>query len=166
MYVLHMGLFVFCLVGGWIVSIRRSDPIGDGASVTCLPRFWSNRHDAGSCLGDRPVRTRLVRHRFTSRRSPERIWQFGWCCRCADWVLRGISIVAGDRLLRRGHGGDSDRGAPLFAFLFLSRTSLVLVEWSCTPISLTGALFCGCRWLAQRPRVDAQALEASSAGCR
>jgi NADH-quinone oxidoreductase subunit M len=150
-YVLHMGLFIFCLVVGW-ACMDPANPVGSAtvASVllftavlvrsgtipvhTWVTDLFEHASFGTALLFATPITGAYLAVRLVLPVAP-------------DWVLHGISIVS---LVTACYAAcmaaiqtDVRR---FFAFLFVSHASLVLVGMELlTPISLTGALF---QWLS------------------
>ncbi len=146
-YVLHMGLFVICLVGGWacidpalpvqsetVASILLLAAVlvrsGTVPVHTWVTDLFEHASFGTALLFAMPITGAYLAVRLVLPVAP-------------DWVLAGISIVslvtacyaAGMAVVQR-------EARRFFAFLFLSHASLVLVGMELhTPISLTGALF-------------------------
>jgi NADH-quinone oxidoreductase subunit M len=146
-YVLHMGLFVVCLVAGW-ACVDSATPF-QSATVGSVLLFAAVLIRSGTI----PVHT-WVTDLFESA-------SFGTALLFAtpitgaylairlvlpvapDWVLQGISIASlATACYAAGMATVQTEARRFFAFLFLSHTSLILVGMELhTPISLTGALF-------------------------
>jgi NADH-quinone oxidoreductase subunit M len=146
-YVLHMGLFVACLVGGWWCLNRpastqattlgsillfaavliRSGAIPVHAWLTAL---FEHASFGTALLVATPVTGAYLAIRLVVPVAP-------------DWVLKAISIASlATACYGAGLAVVQTEARRFFAFLFLSQTSLVLVGLELhTPISLTGALF-------------------------
>ena len=146
-YVLHMGLFIFCLVGGWACI----DPAGPARSVpvasvllltavllrsgtipvhTWVTDLFEHASFGTALLFATPITGAYLAVRLVLPVAP-------------DWVLGGILIVSlVTACYAAGMAAVQTEARRFFAFLFLSHTSLVLVGLELhTPISLTGALF-------------------------
>lgn len=146
-YVLHMGLFIVCLAGGW-VCIDPAGPVQSPtvASVllfaavlvrsgtipvhTWVTDLFEHASFGTALLFATPITGAYLAVRLVLPVAP-------------DWVLQGISIVSlVTACYAAGMAAIQTEARRFFAFLFLSHTSLVLVGMELhTPISLTGALF-------------------------
>jgi NADH-quinone oxidoreductase subunit M len=146
-YLLHMGLFGFCLVGGWAcldpAGPLGSAPVASGLLFTAVLirsgtvpfHTWVldlfERASFGTALlFATPITGAYLAVRLVLPVAPE-------------WALQGISILS---LVTAGYAAGlaavQKEARRFFAYLFLSHTSLVLVGLELhTPISLTGALF-------------------------
>jgi NADH-quinone oxidoreductase subunit M len=142
-----MGLFIFCLVGGWACI----DPAGPAwsapvASVllltavllrsgtipvhTWVTDLFEHASFGTALLFATPITGAYLAVRLVLPVAP-------------DWVLGGIlSVSLVTACYAAGMAAVQTEARRFFAFLFLSHTSLVLVGLELhTPISLTGALF-------------------------
>jgi NADH-quinone oxidoreductase subunit M len=146
-YVLHMGLFILCLAGGW----TWIDSGGPGGSATIAPvllfaavlirsgtipvhtwvtDLFEHASFGTALLVATPITGAYLAVRLVLPVAP-------------DWVLHAIAIVSlVTACYAAGMAAVQTQARRFFAFLFLSHTSLVLVGMELhTPISLTGALF-------------------------
>jgi NADH-quinone oxidoreductase subunit M len=146
-YVLHMGLFVVFLVGGWAcidpsVSIQSAPAasillfaavlVRSGALPvhTWVTDLFEHASFGTALLFATPITGAYLAVRLVLPVAP-------------DWVLQGISIVSlATACYAAGMAVVQTEARRFFAFLFLSHASLVLVGMELhTPISLIGALF-------------------------
>ena len=146
-YVLHMGLFVVLLVGGWqcidpAVSVQSTTVgsillfaavlVRSGAMPvhTWVTDLFEHASFGTALLFATPITGAYLAVRLVMPVAP-------------DWVLQGISIVSlVTACYAAGMAIVQTEARRFFAFLFLSHASLVLVGMELhTPISLTGALF-------------------------
>jgi NADH-quinone oxidoreductase subunit M len=146
-YVLHMGLFVVFLVGGW-ACLDRAIPVqsAEVASILLLAAvlvrsgtvpvhawvtdLFEHASFGTALLVATPITGAYLAVRLVLPVAP-------------DWVLAGISAVSlVTACYAAGMAVVQTEARRFFAFLFLSHASLVLVGMELhTPISLTGALF-------------------------
>jgi NADH-quinone oxidoreductase subunit M len=146
-YVLHMGLFACCLVGGW-ACLDPAGPVGSApvASVLLFTAvlvrsgtvpfhawvldLFEHASFGTALLFATPITGAYLAVRLVLPVAPE-------------WALQGISILSlVTACFAAGLAGVQTEARRFFAYLFLSHTSLVLVGLELhTPISLTGALF-------------------------
>jgi NADH-quinone oxidoreductase subunit M len=146
-FVLHMGLFAICLVGGWacidpaigvqsetVASILLFAAVlvrsGTVPVHTWVTDLFDHASFGTALLFATPITGAYLAVRLVLPVAPE-------------WVLEGISIVS---LVTACYAACmaviQTEARRFFAFLFLSHASLVLVGMELnTPISLTGALF-------------------------
>ena len=146
-YVLHMGLFVVCLVGGW-ACIDPAFPVQSptAASIlmfaavlirsgtvpvhTWLTDLFEHASFGTALLFVTPITGAYLAVRLVLPVAP-------------NWVLASISIISlVTGCYAAGMAVVQTEARRFFAFLFLSHASLVLVGMELhTPISMTGALF-------------------------
>jgi NADH-quinone oxidoreductase subunit M len=146
-FVLHMGLFIVCLVGGW-ACIDQAGPSGSATTASVLlftavlvrsgtipvhtwvTDLFEHASFGTALLFATPITGAYLAVRLVLPVAPA-------------WVLHGISIVSlVTACYAAGMAAVQTEARRFFAFLFLSHTSLVLVGMELhTPISLTGALF-------------------------
>ena len=146
-YMLHMGLFVVCLIGGW-AWIGPAEPGGSTtvASIllfaavlirsgtipvhTWVTNLFEHASFGTALLFATPITGAYLAVRLVLPVAP-------------DWVLSGITLVSlATACYAAGMAAVQMQPRRFFAFLFLSHASLVLVGMELhTPISLTGALF-------------------------
>jgi NADH-quinone oxidoreductase subunit M len=146
-YVLHMGLFAICLVGGWacidpalpvqsvtvgslllfIAVLIRSGTVPAHVWVTEL---FENASLGTALLFSAPLTAMYVAVRLVLPIAP-------------DWLLEGTTVISlVTACYAAGMATVQNEARRFFAFLFLSHASLVLVGMELhTSLSLTGALF-------------------------
>lgn len=146
-YVLHMGLFVVCLVGGWacvdpaipiqsetVASILMFAAVlarsGTVPVHTWVTDLFEHASFGTALLFATPITGAYLAVRLVLPVAP-------------GWVLAGISIVSlATACYAAGMAVVQTEARRFFAFLFLSHASLVLLGMELhTSISLTGALF-------------------------
>jgi NADH-quinone oxidoreductase subunit M len=146
-YLLHMGLFIVFLVGGW-ACINPAGPVqstilgsvlllvavlirsGTIPVHTWVTDLFENASFGTALLFATPITGAYLAIRLVLPVAP-------------DWVLQGISILSlATVCYAAGMAVVQTEARRFFAFLFLSHASMVLVGMELhTPISLTGALF-------------------------
>lgn len=146
-YVMHMGLFVVCLVGGW-ACLDPAIPVQSATAASILmfaavlvrsgtvpvhtwvTDLFEHASFGTALLFATPITGGYLAVRLVLPVAP-------------DWVLAGISVVSlVTACYAAGMAVVQTEARRFFAFLFLSHASLVLVGMELhTPISLAGALF-------------------------